>query len=154
MNDALSLAEPSTRIARMLNRLAGKHGFTVVEQADFENFCDSSGITVLFFAEDPSRVPESWDVSVVLPEVLKGLPPLWRAGVVAPETGRALKPRYGFRRFPAVVFLRDGGYLGVIEGMCDWREFIEDVRTILGRPVSRPPTVGIEVRAEASASCH
>jgi hypothetical protein len=39
--------------------------------------------------------------------------------------------------------------------MRDWASFLAEARQILARPVSRPPTVGIEVHAENMApSCH
>lgn len=144
-----------SRLGLMLQRLAENSSFTILDQASFDAFVAGAGLTVLLFAEGPNQHPETWDVSIVLPEILKGLPESGRAGVVVPEAGRVLKTRYGFRRWPTVVILRDGGYLGAIEGMRDWPIFVTEFQAILARPASRPPTVGIEVRSEGSApTCH
>jgi hydrogenase-1 operon protein HyaE len=154
MTDSTLAISPDSRTALMLDRLSGRHGFAVLDRVACEVFGDGSGLTVLLFAEDPNRVPESWDLSVALPEILKSLPRPWRAGVVVPEEGRALKARYGFKRWPAVVLLRDGGYLGAIEGMHDWREFLEEVHSIIKRSPRRPPSIGVEVVTEGANLCH
>jgi hypothetical protein len=85
-------------------------------------------------------------MGVVLPEVLKELPEPCTSGIVPPEAGRVLRARYGFKQWPVLVILRDGRYLGMIEGMCDWPVFVAEARRIPARSSSRPPTVGIEVR--------
>jgi hydrogenase-1 operon protein HyaE len=54
---------------------------------------------------------------------------------------------------PALLFLRDGAYVGVIEGLRDWSEFVAEVRQMLAAPVSRPPSIGIAVTA-AQSGCH
>ncbi|PIV76734.1 MAG: hydrogenase, partial [Rhodocyclales bacterium CG17_big_fil_post_rev_8_21_14_2_50_68_7] len=68
---------------------------------------------------------------------------------------RRLAPRYGFGIWPALVFLRDGGYVGVIEGMRNWQEYRREVAAMLDRPVRRAPVPGAAVRAEGVAgTCH
>ncbi|QSA97328.1 hydrogenase [Methylococcus sp. EFPC2] len=146
---------PPDRLAALIAKLTERDAFLLLDEAGEAAFAAAPGAAVLLFVEDPSTVPESWDVGVVLPEVLKDLGQPCRTGVVAPATGRSLRARYGFARWPAAVFLRDGGYLGAIEGMKDWPVLLAETRAILSGPVRRPPGLGVEVRVEgAASSCH
>ena len=98
----------------------------------------AGGDALVLFLEDPVRVPESWDVAVVLPEVLSGLARAGRAvpaAFVPPELGRQLSGRYGFRLFPSLVALRGGALVGVIEGMRDWAEYEAQIPLLLDSPV-------------------
>lgn len=141
--------------AVLLDRFEKLHGFARLDEAGFEEFAAASGDCVVLFAEDPARVPETWDVAVVLPEVLKGLDGRLRAGVLDMASARRLAPRYGFGTWPALVFLRDGAYVGVIEGMRDWAVYRREVFAMLDKPAGRAPTLGVAVRAEgASGACH
>ncbi|SMF97738.1 hydrogenase-1 operon protein HyaE [Methylomagnum ishizawai] len=150
MNDDI----PMDRLATLLARLVKHHGLPLLDETGVEVFAAASGVNLLFFPEDPERVPESWDVAAILPELLKGLPESCRVGVVPPANGRLLRERYGFKRWPALVFLRDGGYLGAIEGMKDWAVFLAEARQILSRPASRPPlNLNIPVAGDSPA-CH
>ena len=149
------VAASSDRLGRLLDKLTAGDGFTLLDEASVAAFADAPGACVLLFVEDPASVPESWDVGVVLPEVLKDLGHPCRTGVVTPETGRTIRGRYGFSRWPAAVFLRDGGYLGAIEGMKDWSVFVSEVRAILAGPVRRLPGIGVAVHVDReSPSCH
>ena len=98
-----------------------------------------------------AQVPESWDVAVILPEVLKGQRDL-RAAVVPPVAGRGLQARYGFRRWPAVVLLRGGQYVGALEGMQDWVPFQQALADLRGKPAGRAP-IALHA-ADSNASCH
>lgn len=142
-------------LAALLDRFEKLHGFARLDEAGFGDFAAAPGDCVVLFAEDPARVPETWDVAVVLPEVLKDLGGRLRAGVLDMASARRLAPRYGFGTWPALVFLRDGGYVGVIEGMRDWAVYRREASAMLGKPVGRAPTLGVAVRAEGAAgTCH
>jgi hydrogenase-1 operon protein HyaE len=116
-----------------------------------------------FFCDDPSRGGETWDVAIILPEVLKELPtglpsglPNLRCGFLLPEAARLIQPRFGFSVWPTVILLRDGGYVGALEGIRDWADYQREIIAMLQKPVSRPPTLGIAVRADGAAGtvCH
>ena len=51
---------------------------------------------VLFFTENPTQYPESNDVAVILPELLKAFGGQLDAAVIHRDAERALQPRYGF----------------------------------------------------------
>jgi hydrogenase-1 operon protein HyaE len=42
--------------------------------------------------------------------------------------------------------LKDGQYVGVIDGLRNWDEYLEQLQALLSAAPSRPPTVGIPVR--------
>lgn len=146
MNEAMpSLSPTGDALTKLIARLEARHGFAVLDTASFDTFTAQPGDCVVLFAEDPMRVPETWDVAVVLPEVLKELPAPPRAGILTASAACELQARYGFRAWPALLFLRDGEYVGVIEGMRDWEVYRREVPEMLTRPSSRAPTVGIPV---------
>lgn len=139
----------------LMDRLAERHGFVQLDAENFEDFAAGAGDRVVLFAEDPVRVPETWDVAVVLPEVLKRLGGRLQAGVLDVASARGLAPRYGFTTWPALVFLRAGSYVGAIEGMRDWEVYLREMAAMLDKPAGRVPSLGIVVRSEgAPGACH
>lgn len=110
----------------------------VVAADTVEPFLAGHVHTMLFFSGDWERLAESNDVAVVLPELLRLAPGLALA-VVAREAERALQLRYRFNKFPAIVFCRGTGYLGVITGMRDWNDYGAEISAILSGDVHEPP---------------
>jgi hydrogenase-1 operon protein HyaE len=76
----------------------------------------------------------------VLPDILRASAEPIRVGLLDPAAARTLAARYGVFRWPSLVFLRDGAYLGALERMRDWGEYLEEIPRILARPASQPPT--------------
>lgn len=146
-----AFAPPS--VTRLMSRLTASGRIAALESADaFERFAAEPGNRVALLTDDPVRVPETWDVAVILPEVLKELPDL-HAAALSPEISKSLAGRYGISRWPALVFFRDGGFVGVLEGMRDWSVYRVEVPAMMARPISRPPGIGIPVSA-VSSTCH
>jgi hydrogenase-1 operon protein HyaE len=129
-------------IAKLLTlfaRQVRESGFIALSAANAADFAGLAGAAVLFFADDPKRVPECWDVAVVLPDIVGASAEPLRVGLLDPASARELAARYGVIRWPSLVFLRDGAYLGVIERMRDWDEFRAEIRRILALAPSAPP---------------
>lgn len=138
----------------LLQRIQREHEIQrVTDDATRADFA-SGGNSVLLLTENPKICPEAWDLAVVLPEVLKGFAGRVRAGVAAPPESAAIAQRFGVTRFPALLFQRDGDYVGVLEGMRDWASFAPAIERMLAQPASRPPTVGIPVTAANAGTCH
>jgi hydrogenase-1 operon protein HyaE len=111
---------------------------------------------VLFFSGDPVRFPEALDVAVVLPELRAagGVP--FTIGVVARDHEGALARRFGQQRWPTLVCLRDGEYLGATSGMQDWDVFRHALAALWAAAPQRVPGVGIPVvdaRGAAATGC-
>jgi hydrogenase-1 operon protein HyaE len=121
----------------LIERLCREFGLPEIDAAGVDAFLAAGGDTVLFFTEDPLKYPESSDVAVILPELIRAFPGRFRAAVVARADERALQQRFGFARWPALVFLRDGDAVGTITGIHDWNEFVARVRGLLGSSTRR-----------------
>lgn len=125
-----------------------QRGFTRLEdEAAFDAFT-AEGSALVLFVEDPVRVPEAWDLAVIVPEVCKPLGAAVRTGFVLPVVGKQLQPRFGFRVWPALLCLRGGGYVGALEGIRDWATYSAEVPALLARPVTR----GLSLPMAAPAS--
>lgn len=143
------------RLDEHFQRLSQQHGCTILDAGSFDDFVSQAGETLVLFSEDPQRVPETWDIAVILPELLKGLARKPRVGLLPPADAHAVSSRYGIRLWPALLALRDGEYLGTIEGLKDWSVYAAQLPQLLAAPASRPPSIGIPVQTVgASASCH
>lgn len=150
---SLQLSPGATSLERLetaIGRMRQKHGFQPVEpgQSDFP-----AGLSALLLTEDPQRNLEVLDACVILPEALKPLGDKISRRVAGPEASAALMQQYAIARAPAVVFLRDGQYVGALNGIRDWNEYQNEVARLLDGP-AQPKPIGIPVRAEnAQGAC-
>ena len=85
------------------------------------------------FTEDPVRYKETLDLAVIAPEVARAFPGRFRVGVLFPDVARKVAKRYGFARWPALVLLKDGEYVGAIDGLRNWDEYLEADAAAAGR---------------------
>jgi len=139
----------------LVTRLVNECGYPILTGSDLEAFGNAPGDAVLFCVGDPVQYPECLDVAVVLPEILRAFPGRFRAGIPADEMGPAMQARYGFSRWPTLVFLRGGAYVGMISGIQDWSVYLARIQGLLETPASRPPSIGIPVATSAAtATCH
>ena len=149
-------ADPAEGSAPLVTRLVTQHGAVWATAATLDTVLARPGDQVLFFHGDPVRFPEVLDVAVVLPELQAAHAARpFRIGVVRREDEDAIARRYGSQRWPALVFLRDGGYVATVPGMHDWSDFVARVGAALDSPTSRAPGIGIPlVSAGATSGCH
>jgi hydrogenase-1 operon protein HyaE len=82
----------------------------------------------LLLCGDPVRHPECLDVAVVLPElrveIARRHQLTLRLGVVSRADEEAIAERFAVRRWPSLLWLRDGGYVTTFSGMLDWDEYL------------------------------
>lgn len=121
----------------LVERLVTDLGLPEVGAADVDAFLTAPGDAALLFTGDLRQHPESGDVAVILPELMKAFRGRFRAAVVARASERELQKRFGFARWPALVFVRCGELVGAITGMHDWEEFVARVRELLDAPTRR-----------------
>lgn len=136
----------------LLRRLVESNDARLIDAASLDDWLACAGEHVLFFAGDPVRFPEALDVAVVLPELRAAFGHRFDVALVAENDESALARRFGAERRPALVFLREGGYLATVNGMRDWRDYLDDIAAALDSPVSRVPGIGIPVVAAGSSS--
>ena len=121
----------------LIERLVRDFGVPEVGASDVDDFLAPAGHAALLFTEDPKQYPESSDVAVILPELMGAFPGRFRAAVVARADERELQKRFGFARWPALVFLRDSDQVGTVTGVHDWDEFVGLVAGLLDSPTRR-----------------
>ena len=138
----------------LIARLVDAYGYPLLDESNLDACIAAPGDTVLFCAGDPLLYPECLDVAVVLPELMRAFSGRFRAAVVGRELEAALQTRYGFNRWPSLIFLRDGGYVGTLSGILDWAVYLARIQDMLAAPTARPPSIGIAVSAESSHPSH
>ncbi len=129
----------------LIQRLFNDYGYPEVTLASHEAFVNQPGLTVLFFAGDPARFRETTDVAVVLPELVRAFEGRLIPGVVSPDAEKALQQHYGFSAWPALVFSRDGGYVGAIPGILNWAEYLHDIGQFITAEVKPRPGFKVPV---------
>jgi len=126
----------------LIAQLFERHGCAEVDAASFAAFAAQPGHALLFFTEDPVRYRETLDLAVIAPQLAQAFPGRFRTGVLLPAAARELAPRYGFRRWPAFVLLRDGGYVGAIDGIRNWDDYVLELARLLELEPRDPPAAG------------
>jgi hydrogenase-1 operon protein HyaE len=147
---APAVPRPSPPEPPLVTRLVDAGGATRMDEAGFDAFAGAPGEAALFFTEDPVRFREVLDVAVILPELARAACRPFRIGVLPPPLANAKAAVYGVRRWPAIVFLRGGEWLGNIEGLRDWRDYVEAVNGLLEAPARALPPRIIPVAAAGS----
>ena len=133
------MSEPNPPYSPLLERIMSQRGYRIVGYDDVEALAHEASVVMLFFAGDHARLGESNDVAVVLPELDDALQGHVTPLIVARDDERALQRRFHFSAYPALVFLTGGAYLGVIEGIRDWVDYMREVPEILLREPTMPP---------------
>ena len=138
----------------LVTRLVDVHGAARLDEASFEAFVRAPGEAALFFTEDPARFREVTDVAVILPELAAAAVRRFRIAVLPPPLANAKAATYGVRRWPALVFVRQGEWLGNIEGLRDWAEYLAAVNELVTGEARPLPARVIPVAAAGAPSCH
>ena len=142
-------ARPAAKEPPLVTRLVDELGAARLDEAGFDAFARAPGEAALFFTEDPVRFREVLDVAVILPELAGACERRFRMGVLPPPLANAKAATYGVRRWPALVFLRGGEWLGNVEGLRDWSDYVAEVNAVL---VAEPRPLPARVIPVASAN--
>jgi hydrogenase-1 operon protein HyaE len=157
MNASLDAAAPPAQgLHPLLLRLVEQTGAVLLDADRFDAWAEQPGAAMAVFVEDPDRYKETLDLAVIVPELHASRRGRFRVALLPPEAARQVARRYGFAHWPAFVMLRDGRYLGAVDGIRDWDVYLGELDRLLAAAPSRPPTVGIPVTAAGAAepSCH
>jgi hydrogenase-1 operon protein HyaE len=136
-------------------RLFSAHGYACLQAGDIDAFATPASHALLVFLEDPMRIKETLDLAVIAPELAHAFPGRFTVGVLLPEAARQAQARCGFHRWPALVVLKEGRYVGAIDGLRDWDVYLGQLEALLAAAPTRPPSVGIPVRGadERAGGC-
>lgn len=136
---------PST----LINLMIEQYGYPVLTEETLDDFNQAHEETVLFFTENPTRFPESDDVAMILPELVKEYGNRFHAAVIDQKSQRKLQALYSFKEWPTLVFLRKGKFLGAISRVQDWNDYIREINSLLTSE-AKPTTPGIGIPIEQS----
>ena len=140
---------PSPLIENMIEQ----YGYPVLDETTHDEWIAAQQECVLFFTENPTRFPESNDVAMILPELVKEYGHRFNAAVIDQSAQRKLQSRYGFNEWPTLVFLREGKYLGAVSRVQDWTTYIQLINQILTRETKLAPGFAIPVE-QGSSPCN
>jgi hydrogenase-1 operon protein HyaE len=135
---------PKITPAPLVDRLSEELNFPLLDLSNLDAFLADNLFSVLFFTEDIARFPETNDVAVALPELMSVFPDI-KPAVVARSDEKKLQSLYGFRSWPALVFMRGDEYLDAITGIQDWTDYLEQIKNIITSEPSRPLSIGVPV---------
>lgn len=123
----------------LLQGVIARSGYPVVSLENRADSLSAHRYSVLFFPGDWERLGESNDVAIILPELTAAFQHVFQPAVVERASERKLQAVYRFGAFPALVFLRDGEYLGAITRVLDWDDYLRETARILALEPSAPP---------------
>lgn len=130
----------------LFKKLVDKEGFVQYDPSNWEEFLKLPGLSMALFIEDPNRMKETMDALVIAPELARSCLLIKNKAVVGPPNARKMAVQYGFKRWPALVFFRDGKYLGAVDGLRLWAQLVEEVDEIIRSEPTYPPSIGIPIR--------
>lgn len=134
----------------LLERLGRDAGCPPLDDAGYDAWANAPGRALVFFSEDPAQYRETLDLAVIVPELARAFAGRFRSAWLPPASARRLAPRYGFRRWPALVMLDAGRYVGAVDGLRDWSDYLDALAQLLEAPVARAPGIGIAVKADGA----
>lgn len=137
----------------LIDRLTRELGYPELT-VDNRGSLTAKGTCCLFFSGDPQRIRDATDLAVVLPELVQANNGRFVPMVVSRDDERDLQKIYGFQQWPALVFLRDGQYLGALERIRDWADYREEIPALLDAQARRAPGIGIAVTAAPARQVH
>lgn len=134
----------------LIGRLIRQHPVELLDADNYAHFVYAHEYVVLFFPGNPDQFPESNDVAVILPELLKAFSQPLQAAVIGSGIERELQRQFRFTRWPALVFLKHGEYLGTITGIHNWQDYLSEGAQILNAPASEPPPFDLDTLCPTS----
>lgn len=140
--------------SQLIRLLLEHHAYPVIDSDSADLFLKSCGDAVLFFTEDPKRYPESNDVAVILPELMQRFEGRLTAAVVHRQAEQQLRARFPFNEWPALVFVRDGMFVGAVTRVQDWDAYLREFERLLEAEPVALKSVGIPVVSENAGGCH
>ena len=145
----------------LIERLCAQTAAPILDAASFDAWAAAPGRALVVFTEDPALYRETLDLAVIVPELAQALrqgdAQPFRVGVLLQAAARTVATRYGFRRWPALVVLADGQYVGAIDGLRDWQDYLDELARLLATAPTRAPSIGIAVKtagADDGRHCH
>lgn len=117
----------------LVARLTGELGYPLLaNRSDIAEFTTRAGAHCLFVPGDARRNLETPDAAVVLPELRMAFQHAFDCAVVGDTIEAALREETRALKTPAFLFYREGRFLGAIEKIRDWDDYLTRITHILG----------------------
>lgn len=152
MNPTPDNAAAAHPLHPLLARMVAATGGQLLDADAFAAWTESDpGLALAVFAEDPARFKETLDIAVIVPELHAAAGGCFRVALLTPAASRALAPAYGVLRWPSLLVLRGGRYVGAVEGLRDWQTYVDELKHLFAAAPTRVPGVGIPLRSATPA---
>lgn len=135
----------------LIDRLATEFNYPTLDAGTLETFLGGPGPRVLFITGDPAKLSHTNDVAVVLPEIVAASGGVMQAAVLDRDLEGAVMPAFGVLMLPALVFVRDGRYLGFLSRMQDWDVYLSKVGEFLQAEGEAMPKLELQSGTERRA---
>lgn len=116
----------------LIDRLTGEMGWPhLTTHADVATFIEGPGAHCLFIPGDPARNLETADAAVILPELRIAFQGAFDCAVVDNAIEADVRQAYKALKTPGFLFFREGRFLGAIEKIRDWSDYMIRIPHIL-----------------------
>ncbi|PTV95491.1 hydrogenase-1 operon protein HyaE [Rhodobacter aestuarii] len=125
-------APKSGKIHPLVTRLTEEFAYPRLENgSDLAEFTRRPGVHCLFVPGDAARNLETPDAAVVLPELRQAFQNGFDCAVVGDGIETTLREETRVLKTPSFIFFREGEFLGGIEKIRDWDDYIARTSHIL-----------------------
>lgn len=123
---------PATGLHPLIARLSSEFGYPrVTSFEEVSDFLSRPGQHCLFIPGDPRRNLETTDAAVILPELRQAFQGAFDCALVDDSIEATLREQYRALKTPGLLFFRGPAYLGAIEKVRDWSDYVGRTAYIL-----------------------
>ena len=153
VTEQLARIDPETH--PIFKRLFAEAGFHKIDESTIDAFLGVAGLKLAVFADDPNDRKTTLDIAVIAPEIKKAFGEVFSRCSCADFTqARSLAARWGLRSMPAVAIFRDSEFLGAVQGLKPWDEYISLLTEIAASQKAAPRTIAIlSANSEKHSEC-
>lgn len=137
MHDHIHHDEPATASGKavhpLITRLEVELNWPRLHSlSDVAEFTNRPGVHCLFIPGDPARNLETADAAVILPELRMVFQHAFDCAVVDDAIEAKLRETYKALKAPGFLFFKQTDYLGAVEKIRDWDDYVTRLTHILG----------------------
>jgi hydrogenase-1 operon protein HyaE len=123
---------PTAEIHPLIARLETEYGYPRLSSAhDLAEFLARPGAHCLFIPGDPRRNLETADAAVILPELRLAFQNAFDCAVIGDAIEADVRERFRALKTPGLLFFRGPGFVGAIEKVRDWSDYLGRITHLL-----------------------
>lgn len=125
---------PAADLHPLIARLETGHGYPrLASLPEVTAFLARPGQHCLFLPGDPRRNLETADAAVILPELRQAFRNAFDCAVIDDAIEAQIREHYRALKTPGLIFFRGPDFLGAIEKVRDWSDYLGRITHILSR---------------------